>query len=72
AFGLSSGDHLALHGLRSSLKTSKSIAVRYEESQIIDSSPGIEDDLNQMDEVEGEPNDGDSTADSAQKSLDFF
>ena len=72
AFGLSSGDHLALHGLRPSLKTSKSIAVRYEESQIIESSPGIQVDLNQMDDVEEEADEGDSASDSAQKSLDFF
>ncbi len=70
AFGLSSSDHLALHGLRASLKTSKAIAERYEEIQIVNLSPGIQGDLLQVDEEISEEIKGE--VDSSQKSLDFF
>jgi replication factor C large subunit len=69
AFGLSASDHLALHGLRSNLKTSTALAERYEEVQIVEESPGMKGDLEQMvDESDGD----ESGRDSAQKSLDFF
>ena len=70
ALGLSSSDHLALHGLRVNLKTSKALAERYDEIQIVNASPGIQSDFLQIEE---EINDEDeSQGDSAQKSLDFF
>ena len=73
AFGLSAGDHLALHGLRANLKTSKSLAERYEEVQIVDASPGMKGDMAQMaDDTDDTDNDVESGSDSAQKSLDFF
>ncbi len=71
AFGLSSSDHLALHGLRSNLKTSKALAKRYEEIQIVDASPGIQDDFTQLSDDMHEEEE-ESNNDSAQKSLDFF
>ena len=71
AFGLSSSDHLALHGLRSNLKTSKALAERYEEVQIVNASPGIQDDMGQLsDDIQTE--DEVSSYVSNQKSLDFF
>jgi len=71
AFGLSSSDHLALHGLRSNLKTSKVLAEKYDEIQIVNNSPGIQEDFEKI------PNDTTSedegrSEDSTQKSLDFF
>ena len=72
AFGLSASDHLALHGLRANLKTSKALAERYEELQIVNASPGVEEDLAQMSEDSDNENESDSGGDSAQKSLDFF
>ena len=70
AFGLSSSDHLALHGLRVNLKTSKALAESYDEVQIVNASPGIQRDLEQ---IEGEiSDDEEQQSDSAQKSLDFF
>jgi len=70
AFGLSASDHLALHGLRANLKTSKALAERYEEVQIVDASPGMKIDMTQMADDTGDDNE--SGSDSAQKSLDFF
>ena len=70
AFGLSAGDHLALHGLRANLKTSKSLAERYEEVQIVDASPGLKGDMAQL--ADDTDEDTESGGDSAQKSLDFF
>ncbi len=69
ALGLSSSDHLALHGLRSNLKSSKALAQRYDEIQIVDESPGLQESLA---EVAEEIADEEQDADSAQKSLDFF
>jgi hypothetical protein len=70
ALGLSSSDHLALHGLRADLKKSKALAERYDEIQIVNNSPGIQKDLVQ---VEDEISDiVESETDTAQKSLDFF
>ncbi|MEE2759390.1 MAG: AAA family ATPase [Candidatus Thermoplasmatota archaeon] len=69
ALGLSSSDHLALHGLRSNLKSSKALAQRYDEIQIVDESPGLQESLA---EVAEEIADEEQGADSAQKSLDFF
>ncbi len=69
ALGLSSSDHLALHGLRSNLKSSKALAARYEEIQIVDESPGLQESLSDIaDEIEDEVEE----KDSSQKSLDFF
>ena len=69
ALGLSSSDHLALHGLRSNLKSSKALAAQYDEIQIIDQSPGIQESLAEIsDEVESQ----EVKSDSTQKSLDFF
>ena len=71
AFGLSSSDHLALHGLRSNLKTSKALAEKYDEIQIVNNSPGIQDDIGQItDELSTDVDE--KVDDSAQKSLDFF
>ncbi len=72
AFGLSASDHLALHGLRANLKTSKALAERYEEVQIVNASPGVQDDLEQMSEDSDDENESEASSDSAQKSLDFF
>ena len=72
AFGLSASDHLALHGLRANLKTSKALAERYEELQIVNASPGVQEDLAQMTGDSDDENDSDTRVDSAQKSLDFF
>jgi len=69
ALGLSSSDHLALHGLRASLKSSKALAMRYDEIQIVNQSPGLQESLA---EIEEEIEETDSEPDSAQKSLDFF
>ncbi len=70
AFGLSSSDHLALHGLRANLKTSKALAETYDEIQIVNASPGVQADLEQIeDEIATET---EQASDSAQKSLDFF
>ena len=69
ALGLSSSDHLALHGLRSSLKSSKELASRYDEIQIVEQSPGLQESLGEIsDEIETV----ESEQNSAQKSLDFF
>ncbi len=69
ALGLSSSDHLALHGLRSSLKSSKELASRYDEIQIVEESPGLQESLGEIsDEIETV----ESEQNSAQKSLDFF
>ena len=74
SLGLSSSDHLALHGLRSNLKTSKALAARYEEIQIVNASPGIQDSLMQIEEdfQETVAENNDATKDGSQKSLDFF
>ena len=72
ALDLSAEDHLALHGLRANLKTSKSIVLRYEELQLIDSSPGIEADLADLEEEIEEVSQTESANDVSQKSLDFF
>ena len=72
AFGLSASDHLALHGLRANLKTSKALAERYEEVQIVNASPGVQDDLEQMSEDSDDESESEDSNDSAQKSLDFF
>ena len=74
SLGLSSSDHLALHGLRSNLKTSKALAARYEEIQIVNASPGIQDSLMQIEEDfrENVTENNDATTDGSQKSLDFF
>ena len=72
AFGLSSSDHLALHGLRANLKTSKALAERYEELQIINASPGVQEDMAQMAQDSDDGDGPESRTDSAQKSLDFF
>ena len=69
ALGLSSSDHLALHGLRSSLKSSKELASRYDEIQIVEESPGLQESLG---EISGEIETVESEQNSAQKSLDFF
>ena len=70
AFGLSSSDHLALHGLRADLKTSKALAKTYDEIQIVNTSPGVQDDLERIQEkIETEVS---PQPDSSQKSLDFF
>ena len=69
ALGLSSSDHLALHGLRASLKSSKALAMRYDEIQIVNHSPGLQESLA---DIEEEIEETDSEPDSAQKSLDFF
>jgi len=70
AFGVSSSDHLALHGLRVNLKTSKALAETYDEVQIVNASPGVQGDLEQIhDEIDEEV---EPQSDSAQKSLDFF
>ena len=71
AFGLSSGDHLALHGLRANLKTSKLLATKYDEVQIVNASPGVQSDLQRIDDEIIEVAEQ-TTEDSAQKSLDFF
>ena len=71
AFGLSSGDHLALHGLRANLKTSKLLAEKYDEVQILNTSPGVQSDLQLIEEEIMEVTE-DTNIDSAQKSLDFF
>ena len=69
ALGLSSSDHLALHGLRSSLKSSKELSSRYDEIQIVEESPGLQESLGEIsDEIETV----ESEQNSAQKSLDFF
>jgi len=70
AFGLSSSDHLALHGLRANLKTSKALAETYDEIQIVNASPGVQTDLEQVEDEIHE--DSEQVTDSAQKSLDFF
>jgi hypothetical protein len=72
AFGLSASDHLALHGLRANLKTSKALAERYEEVQIVNASPGMQDDLAQLTDDSDVESESDGGSDSAQKSLDFF
>ena len=72
AFGLSASDHLALHGLRANLKTSKALAERYEELQIINASPGVHEDMIQMVQDSDDGDDSESGKESAQKSLDFF
>jgi len=72
AFGLSASDHLALHGLRANLKASKALAERYEELQIVNASPGVQEDMMQMAQDSDIENESDSGGDSAQKSLDFF
>ena len=72
AFGLSASDHLALHGLRANLKTSKALAERYEEVQIVNASPGMQEDMEQMVEDSDDENESGGGSDSAQKSLDFF
>ena len=52
------------------LKTSKALAESYDEVQIVNASPGIQRDLEQ---IEGEIGDEEEQqSDSAQKSLDFF
>ena len=71
AFGLSSGDHLALHGLRANLKTSKLLATKYDEVQIVNASHGVQSDLQRIDDEIIEVAEQ-TTEDSAQKSLDFF
>ncbi|MEE2747114.1 MAG: AAA family ATPase [Candidatus Thermoplasmatota archaeon] len=74
ALGLSSSDHLALHGLRSNLKTSKAIAAQYDEIQIVNASPGIQESLAQIEDEVGDSmtDESESSADPSQKSLDFF
>ena len=72
AFGLSGSDHLALHGLRANLKTSKALAERYEEVQIVNASPGMQVDFTQMTDDSDDEDGSDAGEDSAQKSLDFF
>ena len=72
AFGLSASDHLALHGLRANLKASKALAERYEELQIVNASPGVQEDMMQMAEDSDDGDEPESGTNSAQKSLDFF
>ena len=74
SLGLSSSDHLALHGLRSNLKTSKAIAAQYDEIQIVNASPGIQESLAQIEEdIEETVNEkSEDSVDPSQKSLDFF
>ena len=72
ALNLSAEDHLVLHGMKINLVKNKKLAQRYEEMQIVQSSPGIETDFGEMEnEIESE-GDGAESTDSAQKTLDFF
>jgi hypothetical protein len=73
AFGFSSSDHLALHGLRASLVKSKKLAERYDEIQIIQSSAGLNQDLEDISSLENDQLDAGKNHNSpSQKSLDFF
>ncbi len=73
AFGFSSSDHLALHGLRASLVKSKKLAERYDEIQIIQSSAGLNQDLEDISSLENDQLDAEKNHNSpSQKSLDFF
>ena len=69
ALGLSSSDHLALHGLRSNLKSSKALAARYDEIQIVEESPSLQVSFTEMSK---ESDESDNDKNNAQKSLDFF
>ena len=61
-----------LHGLNMNLVKNKQLAQRYEDMQIVESSPGIELDLSEIEsDIESEGTE-DETTDSAQKPLDFF
>ncbi|MEE3083740.1 MAG: AAA family ATPase [Candidatus Thermoplasmatota archaeon] len=72
ALNLSAEDHLVLHGLNMNLVKNKKLAQRYEDMQIVESSPGIELDLGEIEsDIESIESDTEST-DSAQKTLDFF
>ena len=73
ALGLSAGDHLALHGLRANLKTSKALALRYEEVQILQVSPGLQEDLAHTSEriEEHDASVESDQPDPSQQTLDF-
>ena len=75
ALNLSSEDHLALHGMSSSLVKSKKLAAQYDEAQIMLESPGIAADLTEITEVIEQVTSSDESnddTDSSQKTLDFF
>jgi len=72
ALNLSAEDHLVLHGMKMHLVKNKKLAQRYEEMQIVQSSPGIETDFEDLEnEIDSDFDTSEST-DSAQKTLDFF
>jgi hypothetical protein len=71
SLGLSAEDHLALHGLRANLKTSKALALQYEEAQAMLTSPGLETDIASI-AADVDAASEESEPDPSQKKLDFF
>ncbi|MDP6905798.1 MAG: AAA family ATPase [Candidatus Thalassarchaeaceae archaeon] len=71
ALNLSADDHIALHGLNANLVKNKKLASRYEEAYLIQSSPGLTQDLAEIVEEIGIER-SEREVDESQKTLDFF
>ena len=73
AFGFSSSDHLALHGLRANLVKNKKLAERYDEIQMMHNSASLNFDLEDISNQERQHAvDGEIDNMAGQRSLDFF